>query len=102
MTTLSNKIDVLNLVINGYPSIHKKIVYDVDGVLYGFKPCYKWIPFNTLKEDIMFTVIVCIKVLNLVINGYPSILKRKIKRAKPIKLSFKPCYKWIPFNTCLY
>ena len=40
-----------------------------------FKPCYKWITFNTknyikVKKGI-------VEVLNLVINGLPSIRKRK-------------------------
>ena len=38
---------VLNLVINGLPSIHIK---NANGLFYhkiGFKPCYKWITFNT-------------------------------------------------------
>ena len=37
----------------------------------GFKPCYKWITFNT--EDIKFIL------------------------TQPF--CFKPCYKWITFNT---
>ena len=38
-----------------------------------FKPCYKWITFNT---DIMEAFeLGRVKVLNLVINGLPSILK---------------------------
>ena len=64
---------------------------------YGFKPCYKWITFNTqsihlesvLKQDI---------VLNLVINGLPSILT-SICSFCLFTCSFKPCYKWITFNT---
>ena len=37
-----------------------------------FKPCYKWIAFNTVELE-------------------------KSYRLK--ELSFKPCYKWIAFNT---
>ena len=37
----------------------------------GFKPCYKWITFNTPRQNIL----------------------------NPPILSFKPCYKWITFNT---
>ena len=39
---------VLNLVINGLPSIQylKAPIDDIN--LIGFKPCYKWITFNTL------------------------------------------------------
>ena len=39
----------------------------------GFKPCYKWITFNTkVMKDLGF------------MTNYKS---------------FKPCYKWITFNT---
>ena len=65
------------------------------GVNDSFKPCYKWITFNTYRRiggDKMF------KVLNLVINGLPSILQRKLDRSRRSN-SFKPCYKWITFNT---
>ena len=44
-------------------------------------------------EDVYNTV------LNLVINGYPSILQAENKCAEYEALGFKPCYKWIPFNT---
>ena len=40
-----------------------------------FKPCYKWITFNTY--DIEFSDNTFREVLNLVINGLPSILKKK-------------------------
>ena len=88
--------------------------------MYCFKPCYKWNTFNTLTETIKeFDN----KVLNLVINGIPSILKKiKIKGSRLIVLNlvingipsilvqkhievftslsgFKPCYKWNTFNT---
>ena len=36
-----------------------------------FKPCYKWITFNTLERVLYYL----------------------------IQHSFKPCYKWITFNT---
>ena len=39
-----------------------------------FKPCYKWITFNTLTRDIANQVYT--EVLNLVINGLPSILPK--------------------------
>ena len=45
---------VLNLVINGIPSIPKfRKPEEVD--FYGFKPCYKWNTFNTksLEEAFM-------------------------------------------------
>ena len=62
---------VLNLVINGLPSI----LSSVSGfpiALYSFKPCYKWITFNTIDQIDLY--------------------KDKV-------MSFKPCYKWITFNT---
>ena len=39
---------VLNLVINGWPSIQEKIdeTFD-DDFVNSFKPCYKWMTFNT-------------------------------------------------------
>ena len=43
----------------------------------GFKPYYKWITFNTLEiVGINGRKILC-KVLNLIINGLPSILSPK-------------------------
>ena len=41
--------------------------------LSSFKPCYKWNAFNTMKSINVCTGI--LTVLNLVINGMPSILK---------------------------
>ena len=65
--------DVLNLIINGLPSIRNSgFGYSGGGFGGGFKPYYKWITFNTLirtSELSVFTV------LNLIINGLPSILK---------------------------
>ena len=43
----------------------------MDKKMYGFKPCYKWMTFNT-KE----------------------IIKNQLKEK-----CFKPCYKWMTFNT---
>ena len=37
-----------------------------------FKPCYKWITFNTFLTSFLVTL-GCLVVLNLVINGLPSI-----------------------------
>ena len=42
----------------------------------GFKPYYKWITFNTVKEDIENLWHID-RVLNLIINGLPSILGLK-------------------------
>ena len=45
----SKLYDVLNLVINGWPSIHQDYVWvDSEENYYGFKPCYKWMTFNTI------------------------------------------------------
>ena len=38
-------------------------------------------------------------VLNLVINGIPSILENDNISFRNAELSFKPCYKWNTFNT---
>ena len=43
-----------------------------DVLLSSFKPCYKWITFNTFGET---------------------------EFKEPMLESFKPCYKWITFNT---
>ena len=63
---------VLNLVINGLPSI--------------------------LKNNILLTKQNIYAVLNLVINGLPSI-QNVLLKDKFLQDSFKPCYKWITFNT---
>ena len=39
---------------------------------WGFKPCYKWITFNTLSQILLLI---------------------------DLQKGFKPCYKWITFNT---
>ena len=69
--TLAKK--VLNLVINGLPSIHETL--------------------EECKKDLG------IKVLNLVINGLPSIQEKGYRWYDTRYQSFKPCYKWITFNT---
>ena len=46
----SSTIWVLNLVINGWPSILKNIGIGVAGLVGGFKPCYKWMTFNTQAQ----------------------------------------------------
>ena len=64
---------VLNLVINGIPSILNNI--------------------NVVKTDNS------VAVLNLVINGIPSILKGGFYVR--FFRCFKPCYKWNTFNTAV-
>ena len=64
------KREVLNLVINGIPSIllneNRKEMRRLS-----FKPCYKWNTFNTFNIDDVGALLP--HVLNLVINGIPSI-----------------------------
>ena len=43
-----------------------------------FKPCYKWITFNTLISSKFPCPSLTTKVLNLVINGLPSIPLPKV------------------------
>ena len=63
---------VLNLVINGWPSIHVGKKCTETGVHLSFKPCYKWMTFNTSSSACLATIRLS---------------------------SFKPCYKWMTFNT---
>ena len=42
-----NKMTVLNLVINGWPSILSLEVLLRGEIIWSFKPCYKWMTFNT-------------------------------------------------------
>ena len=64
--------------------------------LLSFKPYYKWNTFNTVgrrfKNDRT-------KVLNLIINGIPSIHYGYNKINAVVESSFKPYYKWNTFNT---
>ena len=64
-------IQVLNLVINGIPSIHTGR-YTMSKFVFSFKPCYKWNTFNTVVVEF--------------VNGMRE-------------YCFKPCYKWNTFNT---
>ena len=68
---LANKTEVLNLIINGIPSILKISKLIILGNM-GFKPYYKWNTFNTL-----------VLTLKSLMNVF----------------SFKPYYKWNTFNT---
>ena len=62
---------VLNLVINGMPSIQSRSFVIIQCIQHSFKPCYKWNAFNTIEwaEENGINAMV----LNLVINGMPSI-----------------------------
>ena len=60
-----------------------------------FKPYYKWNTFNTMRKERIEKVM---KVLNLIINGIPSI-HRELRVSIFWEISFKPYYKWNTFNT---
>ena len=89
---------VLNLIINGLPSIqyHMNKLYLL---LERFKPYYKWITFNTesIVDKSKFWSIK--EVLNLIINGLPSIHNNCGRKLRSFNRCFKPYYKWITFNT---
>ena len=63
----------------------------------GFKPCYKWITFNISFSAFSLASLIA-SVLNLVINGLPSIYEPKLEVYTICNSGFKPCYKWITFN----
>ena len=90
---------VLNLIINGLPSILKYLTSVMSIGLLSFKPYYKWITFNTVSTTVEVQP-VAVEVLNLIINGLPSI-PLSICHCKLFfpNQSFKPYYKWITFNT---
>ena len=90
------RIAVLNLIINGLPSIPNSILY-MDSCISSFKPYYKWITFNTIY--VSNTYLDKFGVLNLIINGLPSIQKTHFMFDRDYTKSFKPYYKWITFNT---
>ena len=60
-----------------------------------FKPYYKWNTFNTVNASFEEAGD---KVLNLIINGIPSIHITDIHVGYNV-FSFKPYYKWNTFNT---
>jgi len=62
-----------------------------------FKPYYKWNTFNTNWELIKMVAVYFV-VLNLIINGIPSIHDTLAIRNAQLE-SFKPYYKWNTFNT---
>ena len=65
---------VLNLIINGLPSIQNGVIFRNSREVFGFKPYYKWITFNTSERVVNKHVQ---EVLNLIINGLPSIRKNR-------------------------
>ena len=93
---LINVMKVLNLVINGWPSI-QRIYCKKPSLLKGFKPCYKWMTFNTKEEalkhvtsEVRFKP--CYKWMTF--NTDQMLLE-----LYQLLLCFKPCYKWMTFNT---
>ena len=68
-------MDVLNLIINGLPSILNTLrEAGRRETIEGFKPYYKWITFNTYVTKFI-KLLKSRTVLNLIINGLPSIHK---------------------------
>ena len=51
MSTPLRAFIVLNLIINGIPSILNVELADIIGNTFSFKPYYKWNTFNTRKGD---------------------------------------------------
>ena len=72
--TKTDRMMVLNLIINGLPSIQKEAERRMDSII----------------------------VLNLIINGLPSIHWIITIWISYTEVSFKPYYKWITFNTIFY
>ena len=67
--------------------------------MFSFKPYYRWITFNTLYEY-KIAGIRTVGVLNLIIDGLPSILNMNLQASN--MMSFKPYYRWITFNTLVF
>ena len=53
-----------------------------------FKPCYKWITFNTESDARFLMKLKGARVLNLVINGLPSILVPNVGTYRLSELGF--------------
>ena len=87
--------EVLNLIINGLPSILK---YNKDWKVknkdISFKPYYKWITFNTLFDNYL-NILLSFKPYYKWITFNTSLSKMH----GALVLGFKPYYKWITFNT---
>ena len=67
-------------------------------LLKSFKPYYKWMTFNTAR-DTDDGILIPNTVLNLIINGWPSILVSDNTLNSFSRVGFKPYYKWMTFNT---
>ena len=96
-TSYKKWIQVLNLIINGIPSI-LWLSLNLELMKYSFKPYYKWNTFNTLK-GIDESLKRIEEVLNLIINGIPSIPSINSGSYGFNLWGFKPYYKWNTFNT---
>ena len=88
---------------NGFKPYYKWITFNTQWQIIqslysqSFKPYYKWITFNTNWLIKLFIYIIRV-VLNLIINGLPSI--QLVDDLIVISAyRFKPYYKWITFNT---
>ena len=92
---------VLNLIINGLPSIQFLFTRYDGAKLTCFKPYYKWITFNTKTYLSGKLLTYSALVLNLIINGLPSIQNSENLVNRVSLQSFKPYYKWITFNTSI-
>ena len=100
MNKKNSLVKVLNLVINGLPSILLELPEDLKK---------QWSQVLNLVINGLPSILLDFKgnsssdidVLNLVINGLPSILVNGAKNLSGNYFygSFKPCYKWITFNT---
>ena len=89
----------------GFKPYYKWITFNTDNITINisnlscsFKPYYKWITFNTIAMSFASCKLVK-EVLNLIINGLPSIRLRGKLVGESLPCSFKPYYKWITFNT---
>ena len=91
------------MVIKGFKPYYKWNTFNTQdeffhhqALVYSFKPYYKWNTFNTRRGAQYMSN--TYNVLNLIINGIPSILPI-ISYSFPSSLCFKPYYKWNTFNT---
>ena len=100
--TISPVFLVLNLIINGLPSIQFLFTRYDGAKLTCFKPYYKWITFNTKTYLSGKLLTYSALVLNLIINGLPSIQNSENLVNRVSLQSFKPYYKWITFNTDIW
>ena len=87
--------EVLNLVINGLPSIQRDSIFSFTSDIAVLNLVINGLPSIRFGITMIITIIT---VLNLVINGLPSIQKMHTNYGA-YNDCFKPCYKWITFNT---